>query len=1113
MLTRKLENRRLNRRIGAVFDADYYRTENPDVAAAEVDPLQHYLNFGWKEGRDPNPLFDSNWYLQQNPDVAEAGAEPLQHFLTRGWEEGRDPNPLFDTAWYLEQNLDVAHVGENPLVHFARDGWREGRLPHPLFNTAQYLMKYPDVAAAGVNPLAHYLMACRKEGREPEPLVSNTPNSSTNINAENANLTAHTKCDPKDANVSYMALRQEVLDSALWDEKWYLSKYYKHYLDSKRKRADGELFFPLDYYLQEGWKLGHEPSNSLPVQINQNQVGCSKIEYFLNRVRFDGYQFDENTWEPSGKRIEEYLRQKQYRNSTKVIYTCIAQNYDVLMQPYFISADWDYVCFTDDPDLLAQEDVGVWETRPMSDTLSSGTRTNRWHKMHPHILFPAYEESIYVDGNINILSDYFFGQIANRGPLILLPQHFKRNCIYQEIETLLKSRRISDEDKSLLRSHRRFLEQEGFPEEFGLSENNLIYRKHHADLIVKLMREWWKMYDEYSSRDQTSLAYVFWKNDISLHTHMIANCRVNYKDFWVVKHLPDRPGQICLTRQALAPAFGRKNIAVVFSTNEYFIPYLGVAIYSLIENADDNYNYDIVILAKGLGSALAKICNLARDRSNVSIRVYDTTALIASLPTDIFHVEGYVPVETYNKCFITEVLSGYDRCLYLDSDILVLDDIQKLHDFDLAGHAIGASVNVANVNAAYCKKVIKGRRFNEYLEKNLGVLDHNKYFQAGVVVLDMKKLGAMNLRQLTIDALEKVKKPIFFDQCIFNRIFYGDVCFFSTGWNHVWYMQQYSYLRGSVPDDVFFDYAHGRVDPKIIHYAGKAKPQNHLGWTLADNFWKYAYASPFFEDIRKDILTQNNGIAPMISRESSHEWSRIKPRLLVHVHLYYADQLDVMIDALKTITDCDYDLFVTMVEKNNVAEKSILGISEGARFFVLPNVGYDVHPFLHVLKQVRLANYDFVLKIHTKNARRPGQDEVYGIKVPGYHWRDELLNAIVGSKKIFGENLARFLEDKELGCIGAGKFIFSTQENNEERTYGLAEWRQKCGVTDGTRYVGGSMFFARAYPFERLKGLNMQTEDFESPHVGTKDYKNTAHIFERLFGIVIESEGFEIRGT
>lgn len=922
---------------------------------------------------------------------------------------------------------------------------------------------------------------------------------------------------------AYAALRQEVLESGLWDEKWYLSRYYEQYLESRNRRPREERFFPLDYHLQEGWKLGHEPSKLLPLQIDQNAVGCSKIEYFLKRLRFDGYQFDANIWIPSDARIEAYTEQKRERKARMVVYTCIAQGYDILMQPYFIADDWDYVCFADDEDLISQGTVGVWEVRPMVEARATGVRTNRWHKMHPHKLFPSYEESIYVDGNINIIGSYLFDEIEARGTPILLPQHFTRNCVYREIETLLNRVVTSDEDKALLSSHRQLMQNEGFPEAFGLGENNVIYRRHHDPLILKMMDDWWTLYSTYSSRDQASLAYVFWKNGLSLRDRQIPNCRINYRDFWVMKHCPDMPAAslpkpVATLSNAripsLTPAFERDNIGVVFSTNETFIPYLGIAVYSLIQNANANYNYDIIVLSSGIpDAAFAKVVALADGRANVSIRLYDTTPLINSIPKELFHVEGYVPVETYNKCFITEILTGYERCAYLDSDILVLGDVQELHDIDLEGCSIGSSVNVANVNAAYCKKVIKGQRFDEYLTNDLGVLDHTKYFQAGVVVLDMKKLYQMDLRSRTLETLRRVPKPIFFDQCIFNSIFYDDVHFFSTRWNHVWYMQQYSYLRGSVPEEVFFDYASARTEPKIIHYAGKDKPQSKLGWTLSDHFWKYAYASPFFDDIKQDVLTRGTEVAEVITDSPDRDWYRVKPRLLVHVHLYYHDQVDVMLQALSNIRQCDVDLFVTMVEKDPAISQRILSQWKDAHILLLPNVGYDVYPFLHVLNQVRLANYDYILKIHAKNARQPGQDEVYGVKIPGYQWRDELINALLGSPEVFEQNLKRLTEDKKLGCLGAGQFIFSTEENNEERNYSLAEWREKCGLTGGTHYVGGSMFLARAYPFEHLKSMRIRPEDFEAKQMATKDHKNKAHIFERLLGLVVENEGFEIRGA
>lgn len=119
----------------------------------------------------PHPLFDSDWYLSQNPDVAAAGVNPLQHYMQHGWHEGRDPNPLFDTSFYLEKNPDVAQAGVNPLLHYSEYGWREGRDPHPEFDTAWYLKENPDVANAGnISPLAHYLAYGRQERRTPQPV-------------------------------------------------------------------------------------------------------------------------------------------------------------------------------------------------------------------------------------------------------------------------------------------------------------------------------------------------------------------------------------------------------------------------------------------------------------------------------------------------------------------------------------------------------------------------------------------------------------------------------------------------------------------------------------------------------------------------------------------------------------------------------------------------------------------------------------------------------------------------------------------------------------------------------------------------------------------------------
>ncbi len=81
------------------FDSDYYLTRYPDVRKAGVDPLEHYVRFGWREGRDPSSGFSTSYYLSANPDVAAAEINPFVHFVVTGRSEGR----LARSAWGLRR--------------------------------------------------------------------------------------------------------------------------------------------------------------------------------------------------------------------------------------------------------------------------------------------------------------------------------------------------------------------------------------------------------------------------------------------------------------------------------------------------------------------------------------------------------------------------------------------------------------------------------------------------------------------------------------------------------------------------------------------------------------------------------------------------------------------------------------------------------------------------------------------------------------------------------------------------------------------------------------------------------------------------------------------------
>lgn len=194
-----------------------------------------------------------------------------------------------------------------------------------------------------------------------------------------------------------------------------------------------------------------------------------------------------------------------------VCYTSLVGDYDKLRKPKYTSENWDYVCFTDQ----TLDGQGVWTVNPLHTQIDADPgRTNRWHKMHPHKLFPDYDISIYIDANIRITGPHLEKRakdfIASK-TLIALPPHPKRNCVYQEIQRNL----IAETDKpEKIQQVESILRQANFPENAGLFENNIIVRQHHHRSIIQLNEEWWHFVSRYAKRDQLSFTYLLKKHDL-----------------------------------------------------------------------------------------------------------------------------------------------------------------------------------------------------------------------------------------------------------------------------------------------------------------------------------------------------------------------------------------------------------------------------------------------------------------------------------------------------------------------------------------------------------------------------------------------------------------------
>mgnify|MGYP001627115449 CR=1 FL=1 len=76
-------------RQSGLFNEAWYLVRYPDVKRSNTDPIEHYLQFGAAEQRDPGPLFSTQAYTEAHPDVVESQINPLVHYINHGSKEGR----------------------------------------------------------------------------------------------------------------------------------------------------------------------------------------------------------------------------------------------------------------------------------------------------------------------------------------------------------------------------------------------------------------------------------------------------------------------------------------------------------------------------------------------------------------------------------------------------------------------------------------------------------------------------------------------------------------------------------------------------------------------------------------------------------------------------------------------------------------------------------------------------------------------------------------------------------------------------------------------------------------------------------------------------------------
>lgn len=266
----------------------------------------------------------------------------------------------------------------------------------------------------------------------------------------------------------------------------------------------------------------------------------------------------------------------------------------------------------------------------------------------------------------------------------------------------------------------------------------------------------------------------------------------------------------------------KKTIPIFFSSDDNYLPFMAVAIRSLIDNASSEYAYCIHILNNGLNERrLAPI--LAMQSDNVQIRPVDVTSVIAPI-AERLNLRDYYTVSIYFRLFIASMFPQYHKAIYLDADIAINGDISKLYEIPLGNRILGVVSD--DIIASHPD-------FRRYAEEAVGVT-YRRYFNSGVLLMNLDAFRLCDIERKFVYLLQKYHfETVCPDQDYLNVLCRGKVLYLDKGWNKMSIDRDY--------DGV----------PSIVHYNMFYKPWQYRHICYQEYFWKYAERTPFYAELRE----------------------------------------------------------------------------------------------------------------------------------------------------------------------------------------------------------------------------------------------------------------------
>ncbi|KYG33708.1 glycosyltransferase [Alkalihalobacillus trypoxylicola] len=245
---------------------------------------------------------------------------------------------------------------------------------------------------------------------------------------------------------------------------------------------------------------------------------------------------------------------------------------------------------------------------------------------------------------------------------------------------------------------------------------------------------------------------------------------------------------------------------IITAVDDHYAQHLGVMLTSLFENLKKDTSVQLYIIDGGIQDNNSSKLKSLLGRFKVDVKYVKVNKEILN----DFFIDKHLSVATYYKALIPLLLEkDINKVIYLDSDIIIKDDLYKLWE--------------TNVSSTFLCAVD-----NSNLQRNadLNMPATANYFNAGVMIINVQKWRENHIVSNVLDFISYHKEGLkFHDQDALNVVLMGKWEALHPKWN---YRESYKSITAETSKDSILEIHEAIKYPSIIHFTDASKPWHYL---------------------------------------------------------------------------------------------------------------------------------------------------------------------------------------------------------------------------------------------------------------------------------------------